>query len=153
MRADRTLPLMLLCLAVLAPGCARRAADAPPPSVAAARAHEPAPADPDLAAVMERFYQQVEGGHWRFAYAMLSARYRAGITEAGLRSRYDELADLDVNLRQTTDRVVVARLDAHDRLDRARVRTVAETTTLAWDGGQWVIEAIRRRDVPLARPR
>ena len=151
MRADRTLPLVVLCLAVLAPGCARRAPDAPPPH--AARGAEPAPADPDLAGVMERFYQQVEGRHWRFAYAMLSAQYRAGRSEAELRNRYDELADLDVNLRQRTDRIVVARLVAHDRLDRARVRAVDETVTLAWDGGQWVIDAIRRRDVPLARAR
>ena len=145
---------MLLCLAVLAAGCARHPGDAGAgASGAAAQQHEPAPADPDLAAVMERFYQQVEGGHWRFAHAMLSARYRAGVTEAALRNRYDELADLDVNLRQTTDRVVVARLDAHDRLDRARVRSVDETVTLAWDGGQWLIDGIRRRDVPSPRKR
>jgi hypothetical protein len=113
----------------------------------AARAHSamPAPADPDLGTVMERFYQQVEGGHWRFADAMLSPRLRTQFGPDGLHARYDRLAGLDVTLRQTNSRSVRASLVATDRDDPSRTLHLEETATLKWDGEQWTIDAIVRR--------
>jgi hypothetical protein len=105
----------------------------------------PAPTDPDLATVMERFYQQVEGGHWRFADAMLSPRLRAQLGENGLRSRYETVVNLDVTLRQTNARTVMALLAGIDRADRSHSVRFEETVTLVWDGEQWSIDALVRR--------
>jgi hypothetical protein len=105
----------------------------------------PAPSNPDLAAVMERFYQQVEGGHWNIADGMLSPRFRAAFGPNGVRALYAPLTDLDVSLRQTTDRTVVASLTALDRADRARKLRFEETVTLRWDGEDWTVDAIARR--------
>jgi SMI1 / KNR4 family (SUKH-1) len=114
------------------------------PQAASAR---PAPADPDLATVMERFYQQVEGGHWRFADAMLSPRLRAQLGENGLRSRYEAIANLAVTLRQRNARTVVTSVTGTDRADRSRSVRVEETVTLTWDGEQWTIDAITPRSL------
>jgi hypothetical protein len=109
--------------------------------------HAPAPANPDLATVMERFYQLIEGAHWPFAYAMLSPRYRATMAQDRFVARYDRYTDLDVSLRQYGDRVVVATLGAKDRGSPSQARRFEETTTLAWDGEDWKIDRIARRDV------
>jgi hypothetical protein len=113
----------------------------------------PAPANPDLGTVMERFYQQIEGAHWPFAYAMLSPRYRATLGQDRLVARYDTFADLDVSLRQYGDRVVVAAIGARQRGMPTRVRRFEETATLAWDGEDWTIDRIVRRDVSPAGTR
>ncbi|HEY0394382.1 MAG TPA: hypothetical protein VGD01_07780 [Candidatus Elarobacter sp.] len=134
--------------AVSLSGCvstAHRTATGAATPAAGARATAPAPANPDLAAVMERFYQQVEGGHWTVADGMLSPRFRAASGPNGVRALYAPLADLDVSLRQTTDRTVVASLTALDRADRARKRRFEETVTLRWDGEDWTVDAIARR--------
>ena len=118
------------------------------PTVApAAQRRAPAPANPDLGTVMERFYQQVEGAHWPFAYAMLSPRYRATLDQDRFVALYGRYADLDVSLRQFGDRVVVATLAAKDRDTPPRAHRFEETTTLAWDGEDWKIDRIARREV------
>jgi hypothetical protein len=95
---------------------------------------------------MERYYQQLEGGHWRFAYAMLAPAYRARLTETELAQQYGGYASFDVTLRQQSDAVVIARIDAVGRGD-ARALHVEETETLVWDGADWKIAGVRRRAV------
>lgn len=112
-----------------------------------ARANAPAPADPDLGTVMERFYGDVEGGHWAIAYAMLSPRYRRTVGRGDFEAQYARFTDLDASLRQTGPRTVVATLTAHDRADPARVHRFAESWTLAWDGEDWTLDALRRREL------
>ena len=113
----------------------------------AAQRHATAPANPDLGTVMERFYQQVEGAHWPFAYAMLSPRYRAALDQNGFVALYDRYTDLDVSLRQYGDRIVVAMVAAKERATPSRAHQFEETTTLAWDGEDWKIDRIARRDI------
>lgn len=110
----------------------------------AAHAAAPEPRDPDLAGVMERFYQQVEGAHWSIAEGMLSPKLRASLGENGLRGRYARFADLDVTLRESAPRTVVASLGAVRRDDGAKLR-VEETARLRWDGEDWQIDALERR--------
>ncbi|HEV2642477.1 MAG TPA: hypothetical protein VGT98_07210 [Candidatus Elarobacter sp.] len=156
MRADRALAVAALAFVVGASGCAPHRLhtdvsagyDSPAPHRLA-----PAPANPDLAGVMERFYQQIEGAHWPFAYAMLSRRYRASIGQARFVAQYSAFGDLDVSLRQHGDRVVVATIGAKERVAPARARRFEETTTLAWDGDGWTIDRIVRRDVSRAGTR
>jgi len=102
---------------------------------------------------MERFYQQVEGAHWPFAYAMLSPRYRSSLSQDRFVALYDRYGDLDVSLRQHGDRVVVAMLGAKERGGAAHAHRFEETTTLAWDGEDWKIERIARRGVTPAGTR
>ena len=148
MRRVRFLPIAALAVVLAASGCTQRhetaASSASPP--AHPRVVAKAPANPDLATVMERFYQQVEGAHWKFAYAMLSPRYRATLSQDDLMRRYDDIADLDVTLRQTNGRVVHARLVGSTR-DRSRSVRFEEDVSLVWDGQDWTIDSIARRDV------
>jgi hypothetical protein len=149
MRSKRVVVVTVLAFVVAVAGCT-------PPRAAetvnrvtvspAARRHAPAPAEPDLATVMERFYQQIEGAHWPFAYAMLSPRYRATMSQDRFVALYERFTDLDVSLRQDGDRTVVATLRAKERGEMAHGRRFEETTTLAWDGEDWKIERIARRD-------
>jgi hypothetical protein len=118
------------------------------PTVApAGQRHVPAPVNPDLGTVMERFYQQVEGAHWPFAYAMLSPPYRAALDQNRFVALYDRYTDLDVKLRQAGDRTVVATVAAKDRALPQQAHVFEETTTLAWDGEDWTIARIARRDI------
>ena len=112
-----------------------------------AQRHVPAPKNPDLTVVMERFYQQVTSSHWPFAYAMLSPRLRAALTQQQLVERYQGIVDPNVRARQLSDRTVVAWLDGTERAHPGRPLHVRETVTLAWDGEQWTIDAIERRGV------
>jgi hypothetical protein len=156
MQAKRVVVIAVLAFLAAAAGCTptrvtvtvNRGSAAP-----AAHRRAPAPANPDLATVMERFYQQVEGAHWPFAYAMLSPRYRASLSQDRFVGLYDRYADLDVSLRQFGDRVVIASLGAKERGDAPRTHRFEETTTLAWDGEDWKIERIARRDVTRAGTR
>ncbi|MEA2688855.1 MAG: hypothetical protein QOD51_1462 [Candidatus Eremiobacteraeota bacterium] len=148
MRAFRRLSLGAVAAVLLVAGCGpahHAAADGSASTAPQAHRRAPAPANPDLGTVAERFYQYVEGSHWQFAYAMLSARYRATVTHDELMHRYENLADADVALRHTPGTVVTARLDAVDRNDRSRKLHVEETVKLAWDGEQWTIDDITRR--------
>jgi hypothetical protein len=155
MRADRV-AVVALALVVVSAGCtpARTTLSASTETVApAARHHALAPANPDLGTVMERFYQQIEGAHWPFAYAMLSPRYRAALDQDRFVARYASFADLDVSRRQDGDRVVVATIGAKERGTPPRARRFAETTTLAWDGEDWKIDRIERRELSAASTR
>jgi hypothetical protein len=148
MRADGLVPVAAFAVLLAASGCTNARQAASTSSTAPqAQPRAPAPKNPDLSGVMERFYQQVEGGHWAFAYAMLSARCRAGLTQQQLVDRYSDLVDPNVRARQLSDRTVVAWLDGTDRKDPGRALHVRETVTLAWDGEQWTIDALERRSV------
>ena len=150
MSGDRLVRAAAVALALAAlGGCGPRHADAGAGASAttAAAAHERAPQDPDLAAIMERFYQQVEGEHWAFADGMLSQGYRTAIGLDGVRPMYKDLADLDVSLQQTAASTVVANLSARDPTDRTRRLRYRETVRLLWDNDQWAIDLIARRDV------
>ena len=150
MQVKRVVVVVMLGLVVAVAGCAPRRMhtqisggyDSPAP-----HGRAPAPVNPDLGTVMERFYQQIEGAHWPFAYAMLSPRYRATLDQDRFVALYDRYADLDVSLRQYGDRVVVARLGAKERGSPPRAHRFEETTTLAWDGEDWKIDRIARREV------
>ncbi len=140
MRGCRRNFISALAAVVLASGCAEprdvaRALRSPPAL--------PAPKNPDLGTVMERFYQQLEGGHWGFAYAMLAPAYRARLSESQLTQRYSIYASFDVTLRQRSDTLVTARIEAVDR--DARPQHAEETVRLNWDGADWKIAGIRRR--------
>jgi hypothetical protein len=149
MQAKRVVLVAVLGLLAAAAGCApRRAHVIAGPTVApSAQRHVPAPANPDLGTVMERFYQQVEGAHWPFAYAMLSPRYRAALDQNRFVALYDRYTDMDVKLRQFGDRTVVAMVAAKERAMPQHAHVFEETTTLAWDGEDWTIARIARRDV------
>ena len=148
MRADGLVTVAALVVLLSASACTNPRQVESSASLAPQAQHRaPAPKNPDLSAVMERFYQQVEGGHWPFAYAMLSASYRARLTQPQLVERYGDLIDPNVRARQLSDRTVVAWLDGTERGHPGRALHVRETVTLAWDGEQWTIDAIERRSV------
>ena len=146
MRGYRLLQVATVAVALAAVGCGHAANARGGPAVHARRA-APAPAYPDLGAVMERFYQQVEDGHWRFADAMLTPRYRASLGPDGVRARYEPLADIDVTLQQRDPRTVITALSALDSGTPRRRRRYRETVKLAWDGEQWLIDSIARSSV------
>ena len=151
MRVNRSFSLTTLAVLLVAAGCGpahHAARDAATPAAQTQRrSPAPAPSDPDLGTVTERFYQYVEGAHWPFAYAMLSQRYRATLSQNDLKRRYEDFANADVALRQTPGTVVTARLNGVDRNDRSRRLSVEEKIKLVWDGEQWTIDDITRRDV------
>jgi hypothetical protein len=156
MRADRVAVVTVLTLVLAAAGCTppRTELSASKQTVApVARHRAPAPANPDLGTVMERFYQQIEGAHWPFAYAMLSPRYRAALDQDRFVARYAGFADLDVSLRQLGGRVVVATIGAKERGAPSRARRFEEMTALAWDGEDWKIDRIERRELSAASTR
>ena len=146
-----TVVAAVLCAASCGPA---RHVDANGGATAGPQAHRgaPAPANPDLGTVTERFYQYVEGGHWQFAYAMLSRRYRATLTQNDLKQRYESFSNADVALRHAPGTVVTARLDAIDRNDRSRKLHADEIVKLAWDGEQWTIDDIVRRAASATAP-
>ena len=155
MPATRVVVVALAAIVASAAGCGPpRAHMIAGPTVApVAHRRAPAPANPDLATVMERFYQQIEGAHWPFAYAMLSPRYRAALNQERFVARYQRYAELDVSLRQYGDRVVVAALGAKERGSPPRAHRFEETTTLAWDGEDWKIDRVVRRELTPAGTR
>lgn len=133
MRGLRVLSLWLTLVTLCAGGCAPRHDAAQPARLAA-----PAPPNPDLTPVIERFYQQVEADHWTPAYGMLSPRLRAALPRAEFVQRYRGFENADIHARQTGDRAVHVRLTAPGR-------TADETVTFVWDGEVWLIDAIARR--------
>jgi hypothetical protein len=148
MRADALAPLVALACVLAVPGCTNpRQADSSSTPVPQAQRRAPAPKNPDLTDFMERFYQQVEGSHWAFAYGMLSPRYRQALTQQQLVDRYSGLVDPNVRARQLSDRTVMAWLDGTDRAHPGRALHLTEMVTLAWDGEAWTIDAIERRSV------
>ena len=156
MRAVRLFTMVAVAAILAAGGCGPSrhaasdgAASAPP----AVQRRAPAPADPDLGTVTERFYQYVQGGHWVFAYAMLSPRYRESVTQTDLMHRYEQFADADVALRHVPGTTVTARIDGTDRRDRSRRVRIDEALKFVWDGEQWRIDDIARRDAPVTPSR
>ncbi|HTD33090.1 MAG TPA: hypothetical protein VK665_05500 [Candidatus Elarobacter sp.] len=148
MRGFRLVPVaagaaLSVVVAVTAVACGpeHRAASAPS-ATAAPRAHRPAPSDPDLSGVIERYYELVEGAHWPFAYAMLSPRLRASLTQAEFEKRYAALIAPDVKARQVGPATAVTRIDAKDASGRAR--RYDETVAFVWDGEEWKIDRITR---------
>ncbi len=134
MPAERRAAALILGAGLLLGGCGPNAARSAP---------APAPADPDLGTVMERFYGDVEGRHWAIAYAMLSPRLRRSLSRSDFEARYAGFTDADAALRQTGARTVTATLSAHDG---AHERRVEERWTLAWDGEDWQLDALSRRE-------
>lgn len=106
----------------------------------------PAPSNPDLGTVLERFYQQLEGGHWRYAHAMLSARYGALVSEDELRERYASFAFAEITVGQPHGMTVAVELTAPAHAGEAAL-AVRETLSLVWDGEDWKIDRITRRAI------
>jgi len=138
MRVGRLL-LAAAFAVVLSAGCASGSGGS-----SASASPQPAPTNPDLGAVLENFYQQIEDEHWSFAYAMLSARYRARLGQGAFVDRYRDIADLNVTVLQDTGRVVQVTLDGHRAGDPAKHVGGVEWVRLAWDGQEWTIDDIRR---------
>jgi hypothetical protein len=115
--------------------------------------HAAAPKNPDLGTEIESFYQLVEGERWSYAYAMLSPRYRATLTQAQFERRYGSLVAPDVTAQQLDSSTVVAHIVAKDRADRAHTLHLEETVKLGWNGEQWTIEKITRRRLGAASTR
>ncbi|HTD37625.1 MAG TPA: hypothetical protein VK669_08915 [Candidatus Limnocylindrales bacterium] len=109
-----------------------------------AHAHRPPPSDPDLTVPIERYYQFVEEGRWPYAYAMLSPRYRALLSEAQFELRYARMSSADVHARQVSPSTVVTRIDPSDAERRAGMRSFDETVRMTWDGEDWKIDRITR---------
>jgi hypothetical protein len=148
MRRVGLVPLAALGVVLAVAGCANPRQAKSSSGVATPAQHRvPAPKNPDLTEFMERFYQQVTSGRWPFAYAMLSPRLRAALTQQQLVERYQGIVDPNVRARQLSDRTVVAWLDGTERAHPGHPLHVRETVTLAWDGEQWTIDAIERRSV------
>ena len=107
----------------------------------------PAPRNPDLTPVAERFYQQVEGGHLRFAYAMLSPVARARLDRDAFDARYATLDAAQIDARQAGDRAVVAVITVPARGGRP-ARALRERLTFGWSGDEWTVDTIDRRELP-----
>ncbi|HTW83709.1 MAG TPA: hypothetical protein VMD91_06570 [Candidatus Sulfotelmatobacter sp.] len=138
MRVRLVLLAVSLAAAVCAGGCSGSS------SSTSAASPAPAPSDPDFSAMMENFYQQIEGKHWSFAYGMLSARYRKRFSEDDFIDRYSTIDSPDVLVRQLGDRSVDVRLTGTDAHDPAQHLAEYEQVSLAWDGAEWVIDDIKR---------
>lgn len=139
MRVGRLL-LAAAFAVVLSAGCASGSGGS-----SASASPQPAPTNPDLGAVLENFYQQIEDEHWSFAYAMLSARYRARVSQGAFVDRYRDIANLNVTvLQDTASRVVQVTLEGTKAGDPAKHVNQVERVRLAWDGQEWTIDDIRR---------
>jgi hypothetical protein len=124
----------------LSAGCASGSAGS-----SASASPQPAPTNPDLGAVLENFYQQIEDEHWSFAYAMLSARYRARVSQSAFVDRYRDIAGLNATIVQdTSSRVVQVTLAGTKVGDPSKHVDEVERVRLAWDGQEWTIDDIRR---------
>jgi hypothetical protein len=136
----RVLSLAAACAVLALAGCV----SATTSSSSATPAPKPAPTDPDLGSVLETYYQQVEDEHWRFAYAMLSSRYKAQLSQDAFTDRYRDIAGLNVTVRQLSDREADATLEGTDADDPGTHIAEVEHVRLAWDGQGWRIDAITR---------
>jgi hypothetical protein len=144
MRGDRFVSIAVALAVLLAAGCASTTQRHTTSSAAPA----PAPSDPDLGAVLERFYEGIEDRRWAFAYAMLSPRYERALSRNDFTALYDRFADVQVVIRQTTERSAVATLRTKEHATAAASRRFEETWTFAWDGERWVLDGLRRRELP-----
>ncbi|HTJ25063.1 MAG TPA: hypothetical protein VMA36_02765 [Candidatus Limnocylindria bacterium] len=140
MRRDRFVSTAAAAAVSLAAGCT----SASRPMAASSAA--PAPTNPDLGGVLERFYEGIEDRRWSFAYAMLSPRYARELSRSDFTALYDRYADTDVAIRQTSDRSAVATLTVQERNPGPR-RRFEETWRFAWDGERWELDGLRRREL------
>jgi hypothetical protein len=124
--------LAAACLAFA--GCAR-----PGPSGTGTSA--PAPRNPDLTAVTERFYGLLEGEHFNVAYGMLTPTLQHKLSREQFDARYRDLDAADVAARQATDRVVAAEISVPARNGHA-AHSLRERITYRWSGDDWSVEAI-----------
>ena len=148
MRGKRLLQFAAVAVATaMLAACTARHADAGASTTDATATAVPGPQDTDLAAVMERFYQQVEGEHWQFADGMLTPGFHTILGLDGVRPRYQDLWNLDVSLQQTGSSTVVAHLTARHRSDPARYSSYIETARLFYTEGRWEVDSIARRDL------
>jgi hypothetical protein len=148
MRVERSFSVAVLCCALTVAGCTgshRDGAAAASPAPPAVAAHSPGPRDGDAAAALERYYQLISSRRWTFAYAMLTPRYRASVDERTFRSAYESLIDPDVRVTKMQDGTLRTTIDGIER--NGRRHSVEETMTVVWDGTQWQIDEIRRREV------
>jgi hypothetical protein len=143
MRAHRFVSIAVALAVVLNAGCAST-----PQRHTAPSSRAPAPADPDLGSVLERFYEGIEDRRWAFAYAMLSPRYERALSRRDFTALYDRYADVDVAIRQTTSRSAVANLTVKEGSGTAARHHVEETWTFAWDGERWMLDGLQRRELP-----
>ena len=134
MRGRQVLSLVAAVAVLAGTGCARHEAGGTSVTASAAPS-APAPRDPDLSVIAERYYQLVEGKHWSIADHMLSPRLRASFDEASLQRRYASFTNADVKARQAGDRTIVATLVAPSA-------TLRETLTFRWNGTDWEIDRI-----------
>lgn len=132
MRADCRFTTIVLCAGVVLGGCTQTHANDE-------RRVQPAPANADLGAVLERFYQDIEGRHWQIAYAMLSPHLRSTLSESAFEARYAPYADADVTVGQSNGLHTTVQLN-----DAAHHRATTEDVTLKWDGEDWTIDGVRR---------
>lgn len=131
-RGVSVLAVAALAIGVVAmPGCGAQRAEQ--------HQSRPAPTNPDLGDVLERYYEDVEGRHWEIAYAMLSPRLRASMSEAAFEARYAPYANADVTVGQPDGRRVAVHLS-----DAAHHLSTTERVTLAWDGEDWTIDRLDR---------
>jgi hypothetical protein len=151
MRGLRVLGTVAILVVLACGGCTSRGdtgAGSQHASAAGSVRPKPAPTDADLGSVLERYYQYVEGGHWRFAHEMLSPRLRARVSENDLMDRYDAFASSpQVTVRQTSGTALVVWLDGDARADPSRSLHVEEHVTMAWDGEQWTIDSLAPRSL------
>jgi hypothetical protein len=140
MRTARGLPFVLAAV-VLTTGCTPVHRYQTSEQV---RHPAPAPRDPDFTTLIERFYGQLEAGHWAPADAMVSDRYRDMLTIAALKERYRDFANADVNARQTGTRTVDVQLTA-PAIGTRSAHSVHEIVTFSWNGEEWKIDRIDRQ--------
>jgi hypothetical protein len=140
----------LVCLAgglVALAGCARSG-----PHAMAKVVSVPAPRNPDLTPVAERFYEQIVGGHLGIAYGMLSPAGRAKLDRSAFDARYANLDDAQIDARQAGDRAIIAVIAVPARGSRS-ARSLRERVAFTWSGDEWTIDTIDRREAPPAASR
>lgn len=129
-------------LALLLPACAGGSG-----STGANASPRPAPSDPDLGSVMENYYQQIEGQHWSFAYAMLSPRYKKQLSQDALIDCYRSIVNPDVRVQQRTDRTFDVEIQGRDANVPTKHIDEIEHVRVMWDGQEWLIDDIQRSAV------
>lgn len=115
--------VMLLCV-----GCSS-------PVIHARAGPQPEPREPDLGAVMERYYEAATSGHWLLVHGMLSQRLGARLDGDALRRRYGPFRDARVRIADAGPKTIRTIL-------RTPVLQTTETATLRWDSDRWEIDSL-----------
>ena len=126
---------MAIVAAILLAGCT------PVRPVSHVPANRPEPKNPDLGAVMERYYQGVTSERWAFVHAMLAPKLADRYDTDALKARYGRYRDADVQVQE-----------AHGKTMRTTLRTptlqAAESATLTWAGDHWEIAQLAPATLP-----